>query len=122
MAAQVVTLPGEPAHSRSEDDGLCRDLSKARGFHQVKARPPSLTISGGRLSGLGQRNFVEDFANENVSLDCCQTHRDDVCVYAYKEHGPRIAWRFGLNHDPANHGSSSASAANPFDSQQFVSV
>ncbi len=53
---------------------------------------------------LRQDNSFEDFRDKNVSLHGCQALCDWIRVYTQPKHGPRVARRFGLNHDLSNQG------------------
>jgi len=63
----------------------------------------------GRPARPRQCNSVKDFADKKVSLHRRQVIGDDFCVNAQTKHRPRIARRFGFNHDLAQHRSSNAS-------------
>jgi hypothetical protein len=65
--------------------------------------------------------FAEGFPDENVSLYRRQSFGDEVRVYEQAKHRPRVAGRFGLNHNLSNHDLSSTLAACQFAKRNLVS-
>jgi hypothetical protein len=53
---------------------------------------------------LRQDNSFEDFRDKDVSLHRRQALCDRFRVYTQPKHGPRVARRFGLNHDLSHQG------------------